>query len=107
VAFLPPSPCPVPCQVFLSIKGIYYQAEVLGQPVTWITPYAFAHDVSTWAEHGRTRAGRVRRRSCCAAGRGRGGDHVGRRGQHAGTQPPSIPRGGCTCVPGAWLYQSP
>jgi hypothetical protein len=37
---------PVP-QVFLSIKGIYYQAEVLGQPIVWITPYAFSHDVST------------------------------------------------------------
>uniref|UniRef100_A0A8B9ZEZ3 Pescadillo homolog n=1 Tax=Anas platyrhynchos TaxID=8839 RepID=A0A8B9ZEZ3_ANAPL len=34
-------------KVFLSIKGIYYQAEVLGQPVTWITPYAFAHDHPT------------------------------------------------------------
>ncbi|XP_048677319.1 pescadillo homolog isoform X4 [Caretta caretta] len=32
-------------KVFLSIKGIYYQAEVLGQPITWITPYAFAHDI--------------------------------------------------------------
>lgn len=53
MAFLPPSPRPVPCQVFLSIKGIYYQAEVLGQPITWITPYTFAHDVSTWEEHGR------------------------------------------------------
>ncbi|KAM6119991.1 pescadillo homolog [Phoenicopterus ruber ruber] len=34
-------------KVFLSIKGIYYQAEVLGQPVTWITPYTFAHDHPT------------------------------------------------------------
>nr|XP_033812781.1 LOW QUALITY PROTEIN: pescadillo homolog [Geotrypetes seraphini] len=34
-------------KVFLSIKGIYYQAEVLGQPVTWITPYAFAHNHPT------------------------------------------------------------
>lgn len=37
------SPSP---QVFLSIKGVYYQAEVLGQPIVWITPYAFSHDVS-------------------------------------------------------------
>ncbi|XP_078523378.1 pescadillo homolog [Lissotriton helveticus] len=34
-------------KVFLSIKGIYYQAEVLGQLVTWITPYAFAHNHPT------------------------------------------------------------
>lgn len=33
-------------QVFLSIKGIYYQAEVLGQTITWLVPYQFAHDVS-------------------------------------------------------------
>nr|XP_023414997.1 pescadillo homolog isoform X2 [Loxodonta africana] len=32
-------------KVFLSIKGIYYQAEVLGQPIVWITPYAFSHDL--------------------------------------------------------------
>ncbi|XP_032094475.1 pescadillo homolog [Thamnophis elegans] len=34
-------------KVFLSIKGIYYQAEVLGQIVTWITPYAFSHNHPT------------------------------------------------------------
>ncbi|XP_076845912.1 pescadillo [Brachyhypopomus gauderio] len=34
-------------KVFLSIKGIYYQAEVLGQTVTWIVPYQFAHDHPT------------------------------------------------------------
>ncbi|XP_019394805.1 PREDICTED: pescadillo homolog isoform X2 [Crocodylus porosus] len=34
-------------KVFLSIKGIYYQAEVMGQLITWITPYAFAHDHPT------------------------------------------------------------
>ncbi|KAM5312214.1 pescadillo homolog isoform 2-T2 [Glossophaga mutica] len=34
-------------KVFLSIKGIYYQADVLGQPIVWITPYAFSHDHPT------------------------------------------------------------
>ncbi|XP_027267172.1 pescadillo homolog [Cricetulus griseus] len=34
-------------KVFLSIKGIYYQAEVLGQPIVWIAPYAFSHDHPT------------------------------------------------------------
>ncbi|XP_056603188.1 pescadillo [Triplophysa dalaica] len=34
-------------KVFLSIKGIYYQAEVLGQTITWIVPYQFAHNHPT------------------------------------------------------------
>ncbi|XP_078083543.1 pescadillo [Mustelus asterias] len=34
-------------KVFISIKGIYYQAEVLGQLITWIVPYSFAHDHPT------------------------------------------------------------
>ncbi|XP_035236028.1 pescadillo [Anguilla anguilla] len=34
-------------KVFLSIKGIYYQAEVLGQPITWLVPYQFAHNHPT------------------------------------------------------------
>ncbi|KAM4808139.1 pescadillo homolog isoform 1-T1 [Rhinophrynus dorsalis] len=34
-------------KVFLSIKGIYYQADILGQTVTWITPYTFSHDHPT------------------------------------------------------------
>ncbi|XP_048412244.1 pescadillo [Stegostoma tigrinum] len=34
-------------KVFLSIKGIYYQAEILGQLITWIVPYTFAHDHPT------------------------------------------------------------
>lgn len=28
-------------KVFLSIKGIYYQVEIMGQLVTWIVPYKF------------------------------------------------------------------
>uniref|UniRef100_A0A8C5H850 Pescadillo homolog n=1 Tax=Gouania willdenowi TaxID=441366 RepID=A0A8C5H850_GOUWI len=34
-------------KVFISIKGIYYQAEVMGQPITWLVPYQFAHDHPT------------------------------------------------------------
>ena len=32
-------------KVFLSIKGIYYQAEVKGQPITWVVPYQFSQEV--------------------------------------------------------------
>ncbi|KAL4636112.1 hypothetical protein GN956_G13247 [Arapaima gigas] len=31
-------------KVFLSIKGIYYQADILGQAVTWLVPYQFSHN---------------------------------------------------------------
>uniref|UniRef100_A0A4W5QEE3 Pescadillo homolog n=1 Tax=Hucho hucho TaxID=62062 RepID=A0A4W5QEE3_9TELE len=34
-------------KVFISIKGIYYQADVLGQLITWLVPYQFAHDHPT------------------------------------------------------------
>ncbi|EGO28077.1 hypothetical protein SERLADRAFT_447289 [Serpula lacrymans var. lacrymans S7.9] len=32
-------------KVFLSIKGVYYQAEVMDQTVTWLTPYQFTQNV--------------------------------------------------------------
>eukprot|EP00124_Ichthyophonus_hoferi_P003627 Ihof_evm4s327 gene=Ihof_evmTU4s327 len=32
-------------KTFLSIKGIYYQAEIMGQTVNWIVPYSFSQKV--------------------------------------------------------------
>lgn len=32
-------------KVFLSIKGVYYQAEVMDQTVTWLVPYQFTQNV--------------------------------------------------------------
>ncbi|KAM3611064.1 uncharacterized protein V6R79_012969 [Siganus canaliculatus] len=34
-------------KVFISIKGIYYQAEVMGEFITWVVPYQFSHDHPT------------------------------------------------------------
>lgn len=33
-------------KIFLSIKGVYYQAEVMGQTITWLVPYMFTQNVS-------------------------------------------------------------
>jgi pescadillo protein len=32
-------------KVFLSIKGIYYQADIRGEKVTWMTPWQFSQEV--------------------------------------------------------------
>ena len=33
-------------KVFVSIKGYYYQAEIMSQRVTWVVPHNFPHNVS-------------------------------------------------------------
>lgn len=37
-------------KTFLSIKGIYYQAEVMGETVTWVAPYQFMQKVRAFGE---------------------------------------------------------
>ena len=32
-------------KVFLSIKGVYYRAELMDQTVTWLVPYQFTQSV--------------------------------------------------------------
>lgn len=32
-------------KIFLSIKGVYYQAEVMDQTVTWLVPYQFTQNI--------------------------------------------------------------
>jgi len=38
-------------KVFLSIKGVYYQAEIMDQTVTWLVPYMFTQNVSPLFPH--------------------------------------------------------
>jgi pescadillo protein len=33
-------------KVFISVKGIYYQVEVMGQTITWLAPFQFVQPVS-------------------------------------------------------------
>ena len=33
-------------KTFLSIKGIYYQAEIRGQPITWLVRFQFSQEVT-------------------------------------------------------------
>lgn len=37
-------------KVFLSIKGIYYQAEIMGETLTWITPYKFYQEIPRFVD---------------------------------------------------------
>jgi pescadillo protein len=32
-------------KTFLSIKGVYYQADIMDQTVTWLVPYQFTQNV--------------------------------------------------------------
>lgn len=32
-------------KVFVSVKGVYYQAEIMGEPVTWLAPHPFTQSV--------------------------------------------------------------
>lgn len=38
-------------KAFVSIKGIYYQAEVRGQAITWLVPHKFSQDVNSLQEN--------------------------------------------------------
>lgn len=35
-------------RTFVSVKGFYFQAEVVGQPVTWLVPHALSQVCTTF-----------------------------------------------------------
>jgi pescadillo protein len=44
-------------KVFFSIKGVYYQADVAGETVTWLEAYGFTQHVSRSSSSCRRRPG--------------------------------------------------
>ena len=56
-------------KVFVSVKGFYYQAEIMGQPVTWLVPHQLSqvdHQsrlALTWPTCGHTSGPSLRVRS--------------------------------------------
>ncbi len=55
-------------KVFLAVKGIYFQAEVLGQLVTWLVPHQLAQVLPTDVDYRvRMAAWELMLRQACSA----------------------------------------